>query len=247
MGLLIAVDDGFDLVHGARAGGGVEAEDEGGPADVVAAEAVGGLVASDEAEAEALEEEGKFSGRAFAEETAVGIARIGVDGAALGDREDERAAGGEHLADLAGEFEEVGVGQVHDHGEGEDGVKAVREERMAGGKGKSGLQELDHGSVRARGIGIGGEGGAGSVPGLVEHRRTRVRSDNGKAVFREKDGIAAGAAADLEEAAAGRQVRQQQTMERRDIGGGVAAGEVRGAGVIGVEGGRVHGREKLKC
>jgi hypothetical protein len=36
-------------------------------------------------------------------------------------------------------------------------------------------------------------------------------------------------------------------MERRDIGGSITAGEVRGAGVIGVEGGRVHGREKLKC
>jgi hypothetical protein len=66
-------------------------------------------------------------------------------------------------------------------------------------------------------------------------------------VFREEDGVAAGAAADLEETAAGRQVRQQQTMERRDIGGGIAAGEIRGAGVIGVEGGRVHGGEKLKA
>ena len=41
----------------ARAGGGVEAEDEGGPADVGAVEAIGGLVAGDEAEAKALEEE----------------------------------------------------------------------------------------------------------------------------------------------------------------------------------------------
>jgi hypothetical protein len=59
---------------------------------------------------------------------------------------------------------------------------------------------------------------------LVEHLRTRVRSDNGKAVFREEEGVAAGTAADLEKAAAGRRVHQQQTMERRDIGGDGAAG-----------------------
>jgi len=61
-------------------------------------------------------------------------------------------------------------------------------------------------------------------------------------VFREDNGIAAGAAADFQDAPAGRQVRQQKTMERRDIGGGIAAGEVRGAGVIGFECGRVHGK-----
>ncbi len=44
----------------ARGADGVEAKDEGGPADVGAVEAVGGLVAGDEAEAAALEEEGEL-------------------------------------------------------------------------------------------------------------------------------------------------------------------------------------------
>ena len=136
------VDDGLNLVDRSGAGG-VEAKDEGGPAEGVAAQAVGLLLADNEAEAEAFEEEGQLGGRALAEEAAVGGAGLGRNGASLGEGENHRAAGLEHRAELEGEFEEVGIGKMHDDREGQDGVEAVGQQRVAGGKRKGGLEEAN--------------------------------------------------------------------------------------------------------
>ncbi len=75
---------------------------------------------------------------------------------------------------------------------------------------------------------------------MRQHRGAGVGGDDAEAVSGEEGGFAPGAAPDLQDAAAGRKVGQEEPVERRKIGGAVAGGELGGACLVGVEGGGVH-------
>jgi hypothetical protein len=231
--LLVAVDDGLDLVDRAGSRAGVEAQDQRVPADARPVLAVVGVLAVDESEPEPFEEQAEFGGRAFAEESSGAVAAVRVESRPVRTGgEDQHAAVRQQAARLERELEQFRVRDMHEHGDGEHSAKLAFKRRCTRRQGEVGLRESQACGIRKAGVcGLRG----------FDHGCRSVNTRDRVTLAGEERGVASHAAADLDYTG-GRcgQVPEQEPVQSGQVSSRVGCGELRSLVIVRVDGLTVH-------